>query len=114
MVRRKNSRTRNRVGRTISKTTAVFQAKSLKRRVRTKPLRRSKNIAAPPDGLNQGLLAGALQLAAQPVDVHLEHVGRAFPVGLPEMFAHHLARDDLAGVAHEHFEEAEFGGCEID
>src|SRR5439155_19835827 len=110
MVRRKNSRTRNNVGRTINKTTAVFQAKSLKRRVRTKPLRRSKNIAAPPDGLDQGLLAGALELAAQPVDVHLKHVGGAFPVGFPQVLADHFAGYDLTGVAHEHFEEAELSG----
>src|SRR5262249_12897407 len=102
------------VGSTISSTTSVFQARSRKRRVRSKDLRRSKDIAAPSNGLDERILSGPLQLAAQPVDVNFEHVGRSFPVGLPQMLAHHLAGDDLAGVAHQHFQQAELGRSELD
>ena len=58
--------------------------------------RRTEYIAAPPDRVNEGFLV-PLQFRAKPVDVHLDDVGRAFPVGFPQT-AEHRARDDLAGV----------------
>src|SRR5438132_1533070 len=85
--RRKPSRTRNRVGSTINRTTPVFQAIRRKRRVRNTSLRRSKDIAPSPHGLDRGIDAGPLQLAAQTIDVHLDDVGRAFPVCFPDVLA---------------------------
>src|SRR4051794_2368569 len=107
-VRCTMTRTANKVTATRIKTTTVVQNIRRKRTVRTASLSRAKRIAASPDGVNDSFLAPLLQLAAQPIDVHFDDVGGPLPVGLPEAFAQHLARDHLAGMTHEQFENAEF------
>src|SRR5260370_4250363 len=99
---------------TMTRTTTVTQRSSWKRSVENRSLSRPKRIAASSDRVDQGLLGAALQLAAQPVDVHLDDVGGPFPVGLPEVFAQHLARDDLPGMAHQHLQNAELGRRQLD
>src|SRR5882724_8959545 len=99
---------------TMTSTTTVTQRSSWKRRVENRSLSRPKRIAASSDCVDQGLLGAALQLAAQPVDVHLDDVGGPFPVGLPEVFAKHLARDDLPGMAHQHLQHAELSWRQLD
>src|SRR6266540_3419281 len=93
---------------TIKKTTSVIQITRRNRSVADSSLIRcTENIAAPSNGVNQRLLGAALQLGTEPIDVDLDDVGRPFPVRFPQAFAQHGARDDLAGMAHEHFENAE-------
>src|SRR5271165_6425814 len=100
---------------TMRKTTSVIHRTRRKRSVEKISLSRgAKGIAASSHGVDQGLLGAAvgtfIEFGAQAIDVHLDDVGGAFPVGFPQALAEHLARDDLAGMAHEHFEDAEFGG----
>src|SRR5438874_1516816 len=94
--------------------TTAFQKVSWKRRVRKSVLIRPKGIAATSHGLDEGLLGVAIDLFAQSVDVDLDDVGLALPVGLPEVLAEHAAGDDGAGVSHQELEEAELGGGEVD
>src|SRR5947209_3685719 len=77
------SRTAARVGMTMSSTTAVFQAISRKRSDRNSALSCSNRITAPPHRLDRVVAERLLELVAQPVDVDLDHVGGALPVGLP-------------------------------
>src|SRR6516225_2060143 len=95
------SRTAAKVGMTMSSTTAVFQAISRKRSERNIALTCSNRIAAPPHRLDRRVLEKLLKFVAQPVDVDLNHVGGAFPVGLPKVLAEHAPRHHLPGVAHE-------------
>src|SRR5688572_9584091 len=46
--------------------------------------------------------------------MYFDDVSNALPVRLPEMFAKHFSCDDLAGVAHQEFQHAEFGGRETE
>src|ERR1700730_4940700 len=102
-VRRNAARTPASVTTTISSTAAVFHALKRKRSERNSGLSCSKRIAASSHGLNHRIVESFVQFAAQPVDVHLDHVGRAFPIGFPQVFAEHAARDYLTRVAHQQF-----------
>src|SRR5260370_39694766 len=96
---------------TITNTTSVIHKTRRNRSVEQNSLTRcTESIAASSHGVDQRLLGAALQLGAEPIDVHLDDVGGAFPVGLPQALAQHFAGDDLAGMAHEHFQDAELGG----
>src|ERR1019366_1496497 len=100
---------------TIRKTTSVIHMTRRKRKVEESSLSRcTESIAASSDRVNQRLFAAALKLGPEPIDVNFDDIGGPFPVGLPQAFAEHLARDDLPGMAHQHFEDAEFGRRQVD
>src|SRR5262249_40412837 len=96
----------------VPTTTENIANMTRKRKLRRK-LVRAKGITSAPDRVDERLLDSLLQLIAQAVDVHFDHVGRAFPVRFPKAFAQHLARDNEPIVAHEHFENAELGRRQI-
>src|SRR6516165_11603860 len=103
------------VTRTITNTTSVIHMTRRNRNVEKSSLNRcTESIAASSDRMNQRLFGAALELGPEPIDVYLDDVGGAFPVGFPQALAQHLACDDLAGVAHEHFQDAELGRGKID
>src|SRR5512142_2624057 len=89
---RNPSRTNTKAAPTVSSTTAVFQAVSRNRRERKLLLSGADGITSASHGLNQRIVEFLVELAAQAVDVHLDHVGGAFPIRFPKMLAEHLAR----------------------
>src|ERR1035438_2687528 len=75
-------------------------------------IRSSKYIPNSPDCADE--LAAALKLLAQMTDVHIEKtiVRRGF--ALEESRGDLFARDDVAGGAHQHFEQVELQRGEFD
>ena len=45
--------------------------------------------------------------------MHVDDVGHAVPILFPQVFAEHFAGDQLSGVANQKFQQAEFGGRQI-
>src|SRR5690606_23591637 len=108
------SRTLNSVTTTIRSTAAVFHALRRNRSERKRVLSCSKRIAAPPDGLDDRAFVALIQFTPQAIDVHFDHVGGPFPVGLPEVFRKHSPGHDVPRVTHQDFQEAEFRRREVD
>src|SRR6478752_804883 len=109
-VKRTPSRTQSRIPTPVSTTASAFQSIRRKRSVRMNALWRPKNITSSPHGLNQRLIESAINFTTQAVDVYLNDVRHPLPVRLPEMLAEHFAGDDLAGITHQEFQQAELGG----
>ena len=65
-------------------------------------------------GLDEGDGYTAVELAAEVGDVSLDDVGVMLPVVVVEVLEQFFAGDDDAGSMHEVFEDAVFGGGEID
>ena len=55
-----------------------------------------------------------VDLGAQAGDVHVDHVGLRIEVIFPDAFEQHGAGDDLPGVAHQIFEQAELARLQVD
>src|SRR5690606_21315141 len=85
----------------VTTTTAAFQIIRRKRIVRATCLSRAENIASASHGVDQRVFAAPVELAPQPVDVHVDHVGDALPVFAPDVLVEHLAGDDVSGVPHQ-------------
>src|SRR5579872_501651 len=98
---------------TSSRTPTVFHAVRRKRRVRKKVLTGGNGIAPSPDGPDGGGVEPTVELRPQAVDVDLDDVGGALPVGAPEVFVEHLARDHLAAVTHQELQQAELRGGQV-
>src|SRR5690242_2628390 len=113
-VQRSPSRTPHRAALTSTRMTMVFQNVSRKRSVRNRCLTGPKRIAPPSYGLDGRSGVVPVQLFANPVDVDLDDVRGAFPVGFPQVLAEHLARHHLPGVAEQQFEDAKFRGRQVD
>src|SRR5947207_248259 len=102
------------MARTSSMTVRVIQITSCVRMLAKKLLSRcAESITASSNGVDERFLVAALELGSEAIDVNLDDVGGAFPVGFPQAFAQHFACHDLAGMAHEEFENAEFRGGEF-
>src|SRR5215469_14903349 len=97
---------------TTTRTTVVFQSVRRKRKDWQKVLIRGNRITASSDGLNDRFIEAPIQFTAEAIDVNFDDIGHAFPVGIPDVFAQHLAGDDLAGMAHHELEKAEFRRAE--
>src|SRR5579884_921592 len=113
-IQRRPSRTPHRAALTRTRMAMVFQNVSWKRSVRKRCSTGPKRIASPSYGLNDRGSIFPIEFLADAVDVYLDHIGGSFPVGLPQVLAQHLARDDLAGVAQEQFEDTELGRRQVD
>ena len=61
-----------------------------------------------------GVGEAVLELAAQAADMDVDHVRARVEMIVPDLLEHHRARDDLAGVAGEEFEQVEFARAERD
>src|SRR6516164_9157301 len=71
-------------------------------------LRRLEHEADAAHRLDQRQREIAVDLVAQATDLHVDDVGLRVEVVVPHRFEQHAARDDLALVAYEIFEQAEF------
>src|SRR6185295_5610940 len=61
------------------------------------------------DGVDEaGILRVVAELAAEARDVDVERLRRAEPVRVPDLVDKPLARDDGAGLGHQHVEQLEF------
>ena len=65
-------------------------------------------------GMNQGWVEVFVDFAAQTRDVDVNDVGLRVKVVFPHFFEKHGAGDDLSGVAHQVFEQAEFARLQVD
>src|SRR4051812_15171096 len=75
---------------------------------------RAKDVASPPDRVQQARLAAGLQLAAQVGDEHLDRVRRRERVVAPDLVEQALARDDDALVAHQVLQQLELTLRQVD
>src|ERR1035441_2565801 len=75
-------------------------------------IRTGKYIPNSPDCADE--LVAAFQLLAQMTDVHIEKAIVWCSFALEEGDGDRVARDDPAGGAHEHFEQVELNGGELD
>ena len=64
--------------------------------------------------MKRGELRVVAELAAQARDVHVERLGRAEPVDVPDLVDEALARDDGAGLGHQQLEELELLAGEVE
>src|SRR6266567_972740 len=71
--------------------------------------RLTQRIADAAHGVDQARLALRLGLATEVADVHLERVGGGREVEAPDLLEDLRARQHLAGVAHQQFEQVELG-----
>ena len=72
-----------------------------------------EGIAAAPDRLDETLSSIAIDLSSKTIDMHFDHVGGAVPVESPDVFAEHLAGDNLPYKSHEHIKNAQLGWSEF-
>jgi hypothetical protein len=73
-----------------------------------------EDIANSAQSADEGLLAVAVDLAAQPVDVDVYDVGVGLNAHAPDILEDHGAGDDAAGVAAKVLEEDELLGSELE
>src|ERR1700688_1730256 len=66
------------------------------------------HISRASDGVQKRRLEIPVDLGAQARDMHVDHVGLRIEMIVPDMFEQHRAGDNLAGVLHQIFEQAEF------
>src|SRR5260221_11081196 len=64
-----------------------------------------QDVADAADRVEQLLLEPVVDLAAQVIDVHVDHVGAGVKVVIPDMFGKNRPGEDAAGVPHEVFEK---------
>src|SRR5215475_8815297 len=77
----------------------------------------ARSTDAEPDaanGVNERIGLAVVDLAADPSDIDVDDVGGGVEVEIPYVLQQHGARDDLALVAHEIFEDLEFPRQELD
>src|SRR5215470_2531139 len=74
-------------------------------------------LEAEPDAAHGGDVARAVrvvaQLAAEPGDVHVERLGRAPPLAVPDLPHDLFPGDHLPGVVHQHTQQVELLGGEL-
>src|SRR6478736_3133709 len=73
---------------------------------------RPENITYPANGMNHR--TSFVQLATQPVDQHVHHVGLWIKTEIKNVFQNHGFRDRPVWVAHEIFEQGELAGLQFD
>src|SRR3954470_8574811 len=99
---------------TTSPNTAI--ASSARRKVDdTSVLSRSTEaISDAADGVDQRIVLGVVDLAADASDIDVDDVGGGIEMQVPDVLKQHCARDDPALVADEIFEQLEFPGQQRD
>src|SRR6266487_1615008 len=106
-------------------TTAVTATASVENssRRRTSACRRPDHglitpLEPEPNAAHGGDVAGAVrvvaQLAAEPGDVHVERLGRAPPLAVPDLAHDLFPGDHLPGVVHQHTQQVELLGGELE
>lgn len=71
-------------------------------------------IANASNGANKWAVIAGVDFAAEIVDVDIHDIGHGVKIEFPHLLDDRGARNGLAFMAHEEFEEGEFLGAEID
>jgi hypothetical protein len=66
-----------------------------------------EDITYPSHGSNQLLLARAIHLAAQAIDVHIDYIGVGLYAHTPDLIEDHRSRDDAASIPAQILQEDE-------
>src|SRR5258708_1334025 len=74
----------------------------------------TKAISRATDGMDERLLEAAVDLRAQAADMDIDDVGLRIEMKIPDAFEQHCPGLDLAGVAHQKFEEPVFPRLQVD
>src|SRR5699024_6344800 len=64
-------------------------------------------------GVLQGRVIGNAEFGAQVTDMHVDDVGLGVKMVVPDIFQQHGARDQLAGMLHQVFEQFELTRAQI-
>src|SRR4051794_3754363 len=67
----------------------------------------TKDIADPPERVDERAVEVPVHLVPEPVDVHVYDVGEPVEVEVPDVLLNHGAANDLAGMTHEVLEQGE-------
>src|SRR6202011_870809 len=71
-------------------------------------------VAGTWDRLDQRIREALIHFFAQPVDMHVDDVAARLEIIVPGGLQQHRARDDLAGVADQLFQQEEFATLKVD
>src|SRR5262249_29608379 len=74
----------------------------------------AQHVSRAAHGVNQGVIAAAVDRLAQPTDVHVDQVALRVEVQVPHTLQQHGARYHLAGAAHEELEQLHLACGEIE
>src|SRR6202453_2922 len=74
----------------------------------------TNHVTGAANRIEQRRIEIAIDLGAQARHVHVDHIGLRIEVIVPHMFEEHGARDHLAGVLHQKFEQPEFARLQDD
>src|SRR5262249_43239728 len=106
---------------TTAGTATAHLADSSRRRTAASPLPAHgllTQLEPEPDPAHGGDVARAVrvvaELAAEPGDVHVEGLGRAPPLAVPDLPHDLLPGDHLPGVVHQHAQQVELLGGELE
>src|ERR1700738_5146633 len=83
-------------------------------RLRRGAIRVADRVAGAWDRLDQRIREALVHLFAQPVDMHVDDVAARLEIIVPGGLQQHRARDDLAGVADQLFQQEEFATLKVD
>jgi hypothetical protein len=72
-----------------------------------RPVTRHRSGILPLHRRDQRRVPWSIDLLAQPRDMHVDEVGARIEIIPPHAFEDDLPRDDLAGIAHQEFQQAE-------
>ena len=70
-------------------------------------MRRGEHVALAASSRDQRRDVGLVDLAAEPLDHHVDHVGHGLKWRVPDVLGDRGAADDLAGVQHQELEQGE-------
>src|ERR1700682_6740648 len=82
--------------------------------LRRDAVRLADRIAGTWDRLDQRIREALVHFFAQPVDMHVDDVAARLEIIVPSGLQQHRARDDLAGVADQLFQQEEFAALKAD
>src|SRR5260370_37000312 len=74
----------------------------------------TKAISRATDGMDERLLEAAVDLRAQAADMDIDDVGLRIEMKIPDAFEQHCPGLDLAGVAHQKFEQPGLPRFQVD
>src|SRR5208282_3719324 len=71
------------------------------------------HVAGAAHRMQQRLREALIDFGTQPRNVHVDHIGLRVEVIIPDVLQQHGPSDDLAGVPHQIFEQAEFARLQL-
>src|SRR5262245_16646819 len=77
-------------------------------------LGRINRVADTPDGLDERHFERPVHLRPDATDMGFDDAGARVEIEVPDLFEQHRARNHLAGVTHQVFQEAKFARLQLD